>query len=250
MKNTERFSSRVENYVKYRPHYPAAIVPYLKTETGLTSDALIADIGSGTGISTQLFLENGNKVFAVEPNTEMREKAEQLLHHFPGFISIAGTAEHTTLPDVSVDFIIAGTAFHWFNQAAARAEFRRILKPGGFVTLMWNVRQSALPFEHGYENLLHQYGTDYKDMEHRKVDASTLASFFAPYACTEHSFQNAQFMDYPALKGRLLSASYTPEKGHPSYDPMIKGLEELYEQYQQDGVVKFHYETKLYTGQL
>ncbi|MBO9732327.1 MAG: class I SAM-dependent methyltransferase [Chitinophaga sp.] len=250
MKNTERFSTRVDNYVKYRPHYPVAIIPYLATATGLTRATIVADIGAGTGISAQPFLDNGNKVYAVEPNTEMREKSVQLLQRYPGFSALAGSAEHTTLPDASVDLIVAGTAFHWFDQAATAAEFRRIGRKDAYVVLMWNVRQAELPFEKGYEKLLHQFGTDYKDMQHRNVGASQLAGFFQPGTMQEKSFQNAQIFDFPALKGRLLSSSYAPEKGHPVYDDMIRALEDLFEKYQEQGMVKFHYETMLYIGKV
>lgn len=250
MKNTERFSTRVENYVKYRPHYPAAIIPYLAKETGLTRDTVVADIGAGTGISAQPFLDNGNKVYAVEPNTEMREMAEKLLHRYPGFQSVAGSAEHTTLPDNSIELILAGTAFHWFDQSATAAEFQRIGKDNAAIVLMWNVRQSELPFEKSYEKLLHQYGTDYKELQHRNVGASQLASFFAPAAIFETSFQNAQIFDFAALKGRMLSSSYVPEKDHPSYPAMMKDLEDIFWKYQEQGMVKFHYETKLYWGRI
>ena len=250
MKNTERFSTRVDNYVKYRPHYPAAIIPYLETATGLTRHTIVADIGAGTGISAQPFLDNGNKVYAIEPNTEMREKAQQLLQRYPGFTALAGTAEHTTLPAASTDLIVAGTAFHWFDQTATAAEFRRIGRPEAHVVLMWNVRQAELPFEKGYEKLLHQFGTDYKDMQHRNVGASQLASFFQPDTIEEKTFQNAQIFDFSALKGRLLSSSYAPEKGHPMYEGMIKALEDLFWKYQEQGMVKFHYETKVYTGRV
>jgi SAM-dependent methyltransferase len=250
MKNTERFSTRVDNYVKYRPHYPAAIIPYLAAEAGLTRHTIVADIGAGTGISAQPFLDNGNKVYAIEPNTEMREMAQQLLQRYPGFTGLAGSAEHTTLPAASIDLIVAGTAFHWFDQTATAAEFRRIGRPDAHVVLMWNVRQAELPFEKGYEKLLHQFGTDYKDMQHRNVGASQLASFFLSGTIREKSFQNAQIFDFPALKGRLLSSSYAPEKDHPVYEAMIKALEELFEKYQEQGMVKFHYETKVYTGKV
>ena len=250
MKNTERFSSRVDNYVKYRPHYPAAVIPYLATEAGLTRDTIVADIGAGTGISAQPFLDNGNKVFAVEPNKEMREMSEKLLQRYPGFTAIAGTAEHTTLPNASVDLIVAGTAFHWFDRNAAITEFRRIAHETAHVVLMWNVRQAGLPFEKGYEKLLHQFGNDYKDMEHRNVGTSQLLDLFQPGSLKEKSFQNAQIFDFPALKGRLLSSSYIPEKGEPSHEPMMKALEDLFEKYQEQGMVKFHYETMVYSARI
>jgi ubiquinone/menaquinone biosynthesis C-methylase UbiE len=129
--STKRFSSRVENYIKYRPGYPPAMLDLLKEKCGLTGGSMVADIGSGTGILTELFLRNGNQVIGVEPNREMREAAERLLGKDPKFTSVSGTAESTTLKDQSVDFIAASQAFHWFDREQARREFLRVLKPGG-----------------------------------------------------------------------------------------------------------------------
>src|SRR5579872_6213874 len=131
MSNTQRFSNRVDNYVKYRPGYPKEILTFLKDAAGFSPDWIVADIGSGTGISTTLFLDNGNTVYTVEPNGPMRTKAEELLDSRPGFISIDGTAEATTLPPSSIDLIIAGQAFHWFDPIPTKKEFHRILRPQG-----------------------------------------------------------------------------------------------------------------------
>ncbi|GEP89269.1 class I SAM-dependent methyltransferase [Chitinophaga terrae (ex Kim and Jung 2007)] len=250
MKNTERFTSRVENYVKYRPHYPVAVIPFLQEEIRLKKDSIIADIGAGTGISSQPFLDNGNKVYAVEPNKAMREMAVKLLGRFPNFEAVDGSAEDTKLPDASVDLIVVGTAFHWFDQPAATAEFRRIGKEDAWVVLMWNVRKSKLPFEKAYEDILHKYAINYKDMDHRNVGLEQLVDFFIPGTLVEKRFLNTQAFDFTALKGRMLSSSYVPEEGHPSYEPMIKALEDIFNKYQQNGMVTFHYDTALYLGRV
>src|SRR6267154_2416913 len=109
---TSRFSDRVENYIRYRPGYPVEVLEILKSECGFTRANVVADIASGTGIWTRMLLENGNRVFGVEPNPEMREAGENLLRGFPNFTSVAGTAEATTLPDYSVDFVTAAQAAH------------------------------------------------------------------------------------------------------------------------------------------
>ncbi|MDP8950409.1 MAG: class I SAM-dependent methyltransferase [Actinomycetota bacterium] len=158
---TQRFTNRVDHYVKYRPSYPRAALDLLKTECGLTSASLVADVGSGTGILSELFLENGNRVFGIEPNERMRETGERRLGRHPRFTSVAGTAEATTLDGDSVDFVVAGQAFHWFDPERARAEFSRILKPGGWVALVWNLRRKdATPFLAAYERLLEVYRTN------------------------------------------------------------------------------------------
>jgi SAM-dependent methyltransferase len=242
---TQRFSSRVDNYVRFRPGYPGELVDYLRTECGLTKQAAIADIGSGTGKLTELFLRNGNPVMAVEPNQEMREAGERLLAKFPNFTSVAGTAETTTLPDRSVDFIAAGQAFHWFKPEPTRAEFQRILKPGGPVLLIWNDRRKSTPFLKAYEKLLHEFGTDYKQVNHRNVGPEALLGFFRAEPKLK-TFPYAQHFDFEGLKGRLLSSSYVPEAGQPKYDGMLAELRRIFDAHQTGGQVAFEYDSLLY----
>jgi SAM-dependent methyltransferase len=248
---TRRFSSRVENYTKYRPAYPAAVVSLLTEECGLTPDALLADIGSGTGLLAELFLKHGNQVFAVEPNREMREAGERLLGHYVNFTSIDGSAEATTLGDRSVDFITAGQAFHWFDRARARAELARILRPRGWVVLVWNERRiGSTPFLEAYERLLRSYSAEYETLNHRQIDQGVISSFFKPGSFRLRSYENRQIFDFDGLRGRLLSSSYTPEASHPSYQPMLDELREIFEAHQSGGAISFEYDTNVYYGQL
>jgi SAM-dependent methyltransferase len=248
---TQRFSSRVENYVKYRPHYPPAVMDLFRTNCGLTVASVIADIGSGTGILTELLLQNGNSVFAIEPNREMREAAERLLKSFPSFHSVCGTAEATTLKLESVNLITAGQAFHWFEREPTRREFLRILKPGGYAALLWNDRDAvSQPFSRDYEQLVRTFGTDYAAVTHRQIDPNVISSFFGAAGFKSSSFPNGQAVDWEGLKGRLMSSSYAPEQGHPKHEPMLNALRELFEKYQTNGTVAFDYNTIVYYGQL
>jgi len=249
--STKRFSSRVENYIKYRPGYPPAMIDFLKSTCQLTPELTIADIGSGTGILTELFLKNGNTVFGVEPNQDMREAAERLLKSYPGFRSVAASAEATPLDNQSVDMITAGQAFHWFDRERARKEFVRILKPGGWVVLIWNDRDiSARPFFEAYENLLVTFGTDYEAVGHKHVDMKIIGSFFGANSFEFASFPNEQVFDFEGLKGRLLSSSYAPEAGHPKHAPMLETLERIFGEHQTEGKVVFEYDTAVYFGRL
>jgi SAM-dependent methyltransferase len=249
--STLRFSSRVENYVKYRPGYPTDVMDTLTKDCGFMPNSVIADIGSGTGISSELFLKNGNRVLGVEPNREMRETGEKPLGKYPDFMSVNGTAEATTLPDSSVDFVTAGQAFHWFDRERTRKEFARILKPNGWVALIWNERLTdTSPFLRAYERLLQQYGTDYVAVDHRNIDADAITAFFAPGSFLLRKFENCQIFDYDGLKGRLLSSSYSPEAGHPNHPPMLDALRALFDKHQIGGKVSFDYTTLLYLGQL
>jgi SAM-dependent methyltransferase len=248
--SVERFSSRVANYVRYRPGYPPAIIDLLKTECGLTSESLIADIGSGSGKLTELFLENGNVVFGVEPNGAMRVAAEEILEAYLGFRSVDGTAESTTLVSVSVDFVTAGQAFHWFDVTKAKTEARRILKPGGWTVLVWNERQvDTTPFLHDYEQFLLRYGSDYPVIRHEN-SVVTIKDFFAPENVRLESYPNSQEFDFEGLKGRLLSTSYIPELGHPNFDSMLRDLSDIFNKYEKDGRISFDYDTRVYYGRL
>jgi len=246
-----RFSDRVENYVKYRPNYPTAVVDYLRETAGLTPRSIIADIGSGTGISTRLFLDGGNTVYAVEPNADMRAAAERWLATFSGFRSIDGSAEATTLSDASVDLAVAGQAFHWFDPALARREFARILRPRGHAALMWNSRIiSGSPFLEAYEQLLLEFGTDYQAIRHDHIEADALQTFFGTPGYSLRGFPNAQLLTGEALLGRLLSSSYAPGPAHPRHNDMVQALSDIFERFQQDGHVKIAYQTQVYVGTL
>ena len=247
---TSRFSDRVENYVRYRPGYPAEALQALREECGLKPEHVIADIASGTGIWTRLLLENGNHVFAVEPNAEMREAGERLLADFPRFTSVEGTAEATSLPDVSVDFVTAAQAAHWFDRERARREFARLLKPGGWLVLLWNERVvDGTAFLREYEELLLKFGTDYKDVRHERT-TEAVNEFFDPEPYRERVFAMRQEFDYAGLEGRLLSSSYAPGPEHTQHRPMLGGLRRLFDNYAVNGQVGVDYKTRVYFGRI
>ena len=247
---TLRFSARVENYIRYRPGYPPQVLETLRTECGLTAQSIVADIACGTGIFTRLLLENGNRVYGIEPNREMREAAERLLATYPNFTSIAGTAEATTLPARSIDIATAAQAAHWFDLPKAREEFSRILKPGGWAVLLWNERSTdSTPFLRAYEDLLLAYGTDYQQVRHEHT-TDNIADFFTPAPFHSRVFDMRQEFNYAELEGRLLSSSYAPMLGHPNYEPMLARLQRLFETYNQNGRVTMEYITRMYYGQL
>src|SRR5438876_2617890 len=248
MDPVKRFSKRVETYSKYRPGYPPAVVDFLTAQCGLSPDSVIADVGSGTGILSELFLKNGNQVFGVEPNREMREAGERILADYSSFKSVEGSAESTSLADKSVDFITAAQAFHWFDHERTRTEFARILKPYGWIILLWNERRTdSTPFLRDYEELLLAYGTDYKEVRHENVYES-IAAFFAPQAINLQSFENEQVFDYDGLKGRLVSSSYVSALGEPHFAEMLDALQILFELHQEDGHVVVEYDTRVYYG--
>ena len=249
--STKRFSNRVADYVRYRPSYPPEVLSVLENEAGLTVDSVLADIGSGTGISAKLLLDHGNPVYGVEPNAEMRQAAERVLAEYPRFQSIAATAESTTLEDHSVDMIVAGQAFHWFDRALCRAEFARILRPGGYAVLMWNNRLTdTTPLAREYERLICEFAIDYRQVDHRQIDAAAITVFFAPCPFSFRSIPNSQSLDLAGVLGRIASSSYMPTADHLNHGRMVKAFQRLFETQQHNGRVEIEYDTILYFGHL
>jgi ubiquinone/menaquinone biosynthesis C-methylase UbiE len=247
---TQRFSTRTDNYVRYRPTYPPEVIQLLRNECGLTADSIVADIASGTGIFTRLLLENGNRVYGVEPNAEMRRAGEQFLIDYPNFTSVDGTAEATTLPAHSVDIVTAAQAAHWFKLTETRREFVRILKPAGWAVLIWNERDvasNALLRE--YEQMLLTYSIDYKEVRHERTSA-VIDTFFAPSPFQSRVFSISQRLDYEGLLGRTFSASYTPPPGHPNHEPMLRELQRIFDAHQSAGKVSLDYATRVYYARL
>jgi len=248
-KTIERFSNRVENYVKYRPGYPSEVLQTFREAMNLTENSVIADIGSGTGISAKVFLENGNTVFGVEPNAAMRNAAENFLQEFAEFKSVDGTAENTELDDNSVDFVTAAQAFHWFDPAKTRAEFSRILRARGFVVLIWNERLlEANDFLRDYEKLLIKYGSDYEKVRHDNIDPNKLKEFFQT-DFSQKTLQNIQTLDFDGLRGRLMSSSYMPTETDELFEPMIIELQALFDKCAENGKIDILYDTKIFYSQ-
>jgi len=242
---TQRFSSRVEDYIRYRPSYPRGITDLLARECGLTAHSRIADIGSGTGLLAEVFLDFGCEVLGVEPNPGMRLAGERALAGRPRFHSVDGRAEASTLPDRSVDFVTAAQAFHWFEPEQARTEFRRILQPAGWVVLVWNERRSVPGFMAGYEDLVARYGP-----ERPHVETHQLVHFFGDTAWRLTTLPNQQQFDLQGLRGRFLSSSYAPLRGTPSYEPLMEELGRLFVEHQRSGRGTLLYETEVYFGKL
>ncbi len=243
---TERFSRRVEHYVKSRPPYPAGIIEKLTGAANLSPADVIADVGSGTGKLSELFLKNGNRVIGIEPNGPMREAGRRLLEGYSGFSCVEGRAESTTLQDGSVDIITAGQAFHWFDVEKARREFSRVLAPGGRIVLVWNNRlDAASPFMRAYEMMLRTYGTDYDEVNHHRLTDEEIGAFLGDgYAVSVHA--NRHDLDLDGFRSRVLSCSYVPAEGEPGYDGMLDETARIFSAHHENGKVRFQYETRMY----
>lgn len=249
--STQRFTSRVDNYTKYRPGYPAGVLETLRQEGELPPGAQIADVGSGTGIFTQLLLDADYTVYAVEPNEAMRKAADKQLSRNPAYHSVNGTAEATTLPPYSVDMVVCAQAFHWFDAQKTKAEFARILKPGGKVALIWNNRQvGADDFSIAYEFLLQQQASDYQRVNHQNLTEADFNAFFKNGQYTLTKYPNIQVFDLDGLAGRAFSSSYVPAEDTPEGIAFMARLKEIFDSYQVDGKVNVQYQTEVYLGEI
>ena len=244
---TGRFSDRVDDYRRGRPAYPPALLDLLEKECGLGPRSVVADIGSGTGILTALLLERGARVFAVEPNEAMAAAAEAWLGGNARFTSVRGRAEDTGLADGSVGLATAAQALHWFEPEATRRELARILRPDGFVAVVWNSRRrAASPFLRGYEALLERFGTDYAAVRRLGGDIGAAERLFGAGACERRLLEYVQRLGLDTLRARLLSASYTPAAGDPRRAPMLEALDALFTAHQEGGTVAMEYDTEVY----
>ncbi|OGT43783.1 MAG: hypothetical protein A3F42_01115 [Gammaproteobacteria bacterium RIFCSPHIGHO2_12_FULL_37_34] len=252
MPNTvQRFNETVQDYLKYRPSYPKEVYSLLVKQFDLTPEKIIADVGSGTGFLSKLFLEHGHSVYGVEPNQGMRKAAEKYLLENQNFHSINGLAEATTLDNESINWIVVGTAFHWFDVKKIRIEFKRILKSPGFCLVVWNVRnkkQSVLLQD--YENLILTFSNDYQQSRAQEFDQTIVKDFFHPFEMKTASFIHKQQFSWDGLKGRLLSTSYSLRENDPKYQDMIDELKQIFDRHQSNGLVEFLYDTKMYYGQM
>ena len=250
--SASRFSNRVDDYVRYRPGYPPALWQWLHTQHGEPAGSVVADIGAGTGISSQALLQAGHTVIAVEPNAAMRHAAAQwLTPDWPRFAAVDGNAEATGLPDASVGLISAAQAFHWFDTDAIVPEWKRVLTPGGRVLVYWNSRLlDGSGFLRGYEQLLLDYGTDYSAVAERYQSDAQMAAWFGTGLQASAQFANVQLLDFDALRGRLLSSSYAPVAGQPGHAPMLAALRALFDAQAVDGRVAFEYQTRAFLGTL
>ena len=247
--NTERFTGRVADYERYRSRYPDEVIEILVDRCGLTREAHVADIGAGTGMLSELFLEHGNAVVAVEPNDEMRSTCERLTQLWPGLLVRKGTAEATGLEDASVDLLVAGRAFHWFDPVPTRHEFQRILRPGGWVVLASNSRvRDPSPQSVAYESLLREYGTDYEANHQRYKISPTVDAFFAGGELFREEFAGEHRLMLDELIGLTQSLSVAPLPGDPRHAGLQAALEKFFSHWQRDGTVTLATLCKLSCG--
>jgi ubiquinone/menaquinone biosynthesis C-methylase UbiE len=246
---SERFGAVVEDYDRYRPTYPEVAMDFLTQRLGSPQQTRIADIGSGTGISSAPMLERGYTVYAVEPNANMRAAAEKKFQSNPHFHSVAGGAEDTTLPGASVHAVIAAQAFHWFDKPRAQREFARILTPGGQVALLFNERLTEEnAFLRGFEDALLKHSIDYTQVNHANLKPEVFENFY--HAFTRTCFRHEQVVNLEGMLGRVRSCSYVPHPGDEGWPALEEEMVALFNAHHCAGRVTILYETQVYLGTL
>ncbi len=246
MNNTKRFDGKGELYAKSRPSYAAALFAHMKDVLRIPAGSAFADIGSGTGIFSKQLLESDYRVYGVEPNADMRKKAEEKLAGYAGFTSVEGVAADTRLPDGSVDHVTAAQAYHWFDPLAFREECRRILKPGGMVFIVYNFRDESAQYHKDLAELRRRYSPNfrgfYEGMNNEKCRA------FFDGECGVFRADNSVTYDHQSYIARLLSSSYSLSESDIRYAAYLEDAERLFERYSNDGTLVVPTATVAYYG--
>ena len=249
METTEKFTGKSEIYAKYRPGYPAACIDYLLEAVGIEKGGTVADIGAGTGILTGQLLARGLRVYAVEPNGDMRAAAERAFGGKPGFIPVAAPAEDTGLEGGCTGLVTAAQAFHWFDREKFKKECARILKPGAGVALMWNSRDPASGLVQENAEICRRFCPAFNGFSgDPQQDPSVFRAFFrdGKYEC--RTFRNDIMFDLDGFIGRNLSASYAPAAADAGCEPFVEALTQLFGKYADGGRMLMPNMTRSYFG--
>lgn len=247
---TTRFSTKAEVYALARPRYPQAVVSFFEERQVIVPGSLLADLGSGTGLSAEPFLEAGYTVIGIEPNAAMRHEGDNFLKRYPQFRSVQGTSEATTLPDRSVDVVLAAQSFHWFDLDRTRVEMQRIMRSPGYFIAMWNHRNHhASDLQRGYEAILRHYCPEYHQLAELYRSPSRSASFFI-HGYEDATLLNPQKLTWPLFEARILSSSYIPKPTHSDYTPFMIEMKNLFDKHAQAGEVAFDLEIWLHWGRI
>jgi SAM-dependent methyltransferase len=249
--STLRFSDRVEAYLAGRPRYPSELITYLEATGALPHGGLVADVGVGTGLSADPFLAAGHRVIGVEPNAPMRAAGLEYLARYPHYEARDGTAEATGLQSNSVDLVIAGQAFHWFDPGRFRTESLRVLRPGGWAALIWNDRDlTGTPFLAGYEALLIEYGNDYRAIRYKHQGTDAIPVYFGGSAPAAREFRHQRNMDWAMVSALAGSASYLPAPGQPRHAALLAALHALFDANASNGTIEMRYTCRVHAAPL
>lgn len=250
MDNTARFTGKADVYAKARPGYAAELIERLSTWAELDASATVADIGAGTGIFSAQLAETGTHVIAVEPNDEMRVRAELRFDNSETVSVVAGTAEATGIAAGSIDLVTAAQAFHWFDCEEFRTECLRILRGDARVALVWNMRVSEAPVNAACERTFYELCPRFKGFSGGvRMDDPAIAQFFRD-KFELWCFENDLVYSREAYVARCLSGSYAPKEGEASYETFVRAVNGIFDEYQLDGLLVVPNMTNAYVGML
>lgn len=246
MSNTKRFDGKGEIYAKARLGYPSELLDYVKNTLHFDEGSTFADIGSGTGIFSELLLNGGYHVYAVEPNADMRMKAEEKLGNRKDFVSVIGTDSSATLPELSVDCVTTAQAFHWFDVEAFKAECRRILKPDGKVIIIYNTRDETAECNKALADIHRKYCPDFQGFSKGMNEGKCLAFFNGD--CKTFRTDNSRIYDRQGFINRALSSSYSLRDGDKNYAEYLSEIIRLFDDFATDGTLTVPIFTVAYAG--
>lgn len=222
----------------------------LITERIASPHAAIADMGSGTGIFSAALLDKGYRVYCVEPNAALQQEAVRHFHSNINFKAVTAPAEATGLPDHSVDGITAASAFHWFHPDSFLLECRRIVKPGGFVFFLYNVRQTDDSFSREHGKICRRYCPGFTGFHHGADKAKDRCPAFFSNGFEEERFPYDLSYTKEQFLSRCLSSSYSLNQTQPDYPVYHKELERLTEEHGTDGVIVIRNHTVVWYGRV
>ena len=246
MDNTQKFSGKADVYQQARPNYAQAMLDFIASKWQIGEGSLVADVGSGTGIFTRQLLGLGAKVYAVEPNADMRAMAERLLGGYPNFVSVIGDAEHTTLPDHRINLVTAAAAFHWFDPNRFKHECKRILLPGGAVVLAWNEMEMSAEINRGRERIYKKYCPNFRGFSGGNDQENLIKRDFFDGKLQEKRFANPLCYDRQTFINRALSSSYSLIESDPGYEAYLAEIGDLFDQNALEGKIVLPQESVAY----
>ena len=240
-----RFSTRAALY-NNRARYPDGLKDYLRVVCGFQPKFEVADVGAGTGFLTAVLLEIGCRVYAVEPNAEMRAVAEHTFRGNDHFISLTGRAEQLPLADDSVEAVTVGQALHWFNIEEARPEFLRVLKPGRLVLVVDNrSRDYETPLMQACRTFQREHFTDLGTAAEPPL---RVVKLFEGVNFSQHKIPFTFSCSRQVFRDGFLSSSLAPQLESTEYTSCSEGLSAIFDQYQSGEKVELHFETVVYWG--
>ncbi|MGC1872540.1 MAG: class I SAM-dependent methyltransferase [Acidobacteriaceae bacterium] len=248
-----RFADRATVYHRYRSKFPPELLDVLRERCGLQAHSVIADVGAGTGMLAELFLANGNRTFAVEPNAEMLALCRRLCEPYPNLTCVQASAEATTLPDASVDIVAVGRALHWFDLPAAKREFQRVLVPGGWLAVMGNIwERETGDFAKEYDSAVLKHARDLSTAKDRYTifEPARLQDFLALAKMEAVTLSRTRKVTLEELIGRTVSISYAPLPDQPGYPAMCDELTAIFYRHQQNSTVEVAEDWSVCCGQI